>query len=92
MAAVTPRFADVRLIRRGRVIVATDEMRRVREACGLNRMELGRMIGVRVGTIIAWERDKRVPHADYAIKIAEVIDELERIAAEDPSKKEYAST
>ncbi len=77
-------MSEVRAIRRGREIVASDEMRRVREACGLNRMELGRLIGVKVGTIITWERDRRIPRAEYAIRIADVIDELSRVAVDQP--------
>jgi DNA-binding XRE family transcriptional regulator len=77
-------MSEVRAIRRGREIVASGEMQRVREACGLNRMELGRLIGVKVGTIIGWERDRRVPTAEYAIRIADVIDQLSRVAAEQP--------
>jgi DNA-binding XRE family transcriptional regulator len=81
-------MSEVRAIRRGREIIASDDMQRVREACGLNRMELGRLIGVKVGTIISWERDRRVPTAEYAIRIADVIGELSRIAVEQPQSSQ----
>ena len=49
------------------------------------------MIGVGRQTVHPGSVIEARPHADYASKIAEVIDELRAIAAEDPGKKEHAS-
>jgi DNA-binding XRE family transcriptional regulator len=71
-------------MRRGRAIVASGKFRQVREAAGLNRMEMARLFDVWVGTIINWEHNRCVPVADHAILIADMSDELTKVAAEQP--------
>lgn len=39
-------------------------LRRIREARGLSRDQLGKLANVPTGTITAWERAYRVPRAD----------------------------
>jgi DNA-binding XRE family transcriptional regulator len=73
---------EIRDVRRGREIVATGELRRVREACGLTQAELSRMLGVYPSNIVNWERDQRPPVARHAIKIARVIDRLHPLVEE----------
>ena len=71
---------DVQLIKRGLDIISTGELRRVREALGLSRPRMARLLDVSEYTLRSWELDKRLPDEPAVlIKIVEGVDKFGRV-------------
>jgi len=65
----------------GRVAGSTGRFRDLRLRAGMTMEEAGRLFGVGPATIYKWERGTRTPSPRYARAIAEVIPDLEALAA-----------
>jgi DNA-binding transcriptional regulator YiaG len=70
---------DARLITRGREIVESGELRRVRDALNLTRPRMAALLDISEFTLRSWELYKRTPSPDKLIRIAEVIGNLRRV-------------
>jgi DNA-binding transcriptional regulator YiaG len=80
---IAPRSTGEALaVLRGRRFVASGELQRVREQLGLSKAELARLLHVWPANVNHWERHKKVPDADHAVAIAQVVDEMRALADE----------
>jgi DNA-binding transcriptional regulator YiaG len=74
---------DVHLIVRGREIVESGDLRRVRETLGMSRPEMAALLGISWTTLRAWEFYGSVPRPEKAIHVAKVIGDLCRAIDEE---------
>lgn len=61
-----------------RRLASTGEALRIREAAGLTRAEVARVVGVDRATVSRWEDGSRRPTGDAALRFAELLGALDR--------------
>lgn len=78
----TPRTGDGTLVDVARVrrMCASGELRRVREAARISRVELAEAVGVSPARLAEWEWGT-MPRRDAALRLGPVLDELGAVVA-----------
>lgn len=70
---------DVALLIEGRAAASSGRGKRLREAAGLSRADLARLVGVTQPAISRWEAGERVPRGSSAIAYARALRRLEEL-------------
>ena len=74
---------DMELIMRGRDIIESGELRRVRETLGMSRPEMAALLGVSNPTVRSWELTLRAPRRPYLMRIGKVVGGMRRAIEEE---------
>jgi transcriptional regulator with XRE-family HTH domain len=70
---------NTELLMEGRAAARTGRGKAIREAAGLNRSEVARLVGVTPSMISRWESGGRFPGGETAIAYAKVLRRLEEL-------------
>ena len=66
-----------------RMLTASGEARRIREDANLSQPEAAEAVQVAQSTMSLWERGRRVPHGEPAVRYAALLDRLQAIGQEE---------
>lgn len=66
------------MISRARKLLASGRARQIRRKARLSSEELAQAVGVARGTLSRWENGQSQPRGLYALRYAELLEELER--------------
>lgn len=70
-------------VRRVRSYLRDGKGRAVRVRAGMSQADVARAVGTDIGQVSRWESGKHAPSYAFALRLARLYDELEKIVAEE---------
>ena len=78
-----PSRREAHLIVRGREIVESGDLRRVRDTLGMPRRQMAALLGISHNTLVTWEMGISMPRREQLANVGKVIGELRRAIDEE---------
>lgn len=75
-------MSDVLAAAQARADLQSGRAREIRKRAGLTQADVARACGVGQPTVASWEAGRRVPPTKYAVKLAELLWQLDRLTRE----------